>query len=110
MDSKQSGGNAGLDTSADISISGCVRDSADKCPGDPGYVAPTLPPPPHAGGTDSFILTENPSTKLTTQFLRSSSNPGILLSVHSDVSIKLSITYGKAEHSTSILIEILSIE
>lgn len=84
MASKESGGNAGLDASADISISACVRDSANKCPGETGYVAPPTPPSPHAGGSDGYIVFKAPATKLPSQLTKSSSNPGLLLSLHSD--------------------------
>ncbi|MEM7183832.1 MAG: Ig-like domain-containing protein [Spirochaetota bacterium] len=73
--------NAGIEASANASISACVKDAADRCPGDVGYSYTNVPPT--LRGEDKYVVTKG-SSVLPSIANRSATNPGALVALHAD--------------------------
>lgn len=79
---KRSNQEFGLEGSLDASLKACVQDSLGRCPWNIGYTRPSQVLAPL--GTASFVVSKS-SIALPSQLSKSTSYPGVLLSIHPDL-------------------------
>lgn len=79
---KFSSPNFGIEGSLDVSLLTCVKDNANRCPWNIGYIRSTYPILPY--GTNSFIQTKS-ILPLPSNLQNANEYPGVLLKIHNDL-------------------------